>query len=173
MPEYCFTKIVPIFVSTDFGVLIRNIKWLKGHFWSVEVVISIGCATWNSNLKSYLLYVIPEPNLSLWGYLLESNRMMWVSIKTLTKPLYYKQVDQSGICLCTCSRIIIIKLEQYNRGRVIAACTSHLFRVIFVYIYLCYIVPALSQAARTLPTSLILAYTTTGVSNVTLQVHYT
>ena len=57
--KHFLLKLCPFFVSWIWSFGKKYIwKWLKGHFWSMaKVVIRIGCATWNSNLKSYLLNI--------------------------------------------------------------------------------------------------------------------
>ena len=56
--KHFLLKLCPFFVSWFWSFVKRYEIDLKGHFWSVvKVVIRIGCATWNSNLKSYLLHI--------------------------------------------------------------------------------------------------------------------
>ena len=67
------------FLTTLFSKLILffcRLNWeLKGHFWSVaKVVVRIGCVTWNSNLKSYLIS-------NIWF-------LIWVSNMSMTQSYF-------------------------------------------------------------------------------------
>ena len=76
-------------------------KWLKGHIWSVaKVVIRVGCATWNSNLKSYLVS----------KYLVRT----YVEDK---KDSFFKQRPLQNICFNLWPNLLKVKNTDYRRRK--------------------------------------------------------